>query len=98
MVRPFRPAECRDVEAGDSTALLQGDTVPVRLAGPMPRIESICEERLHFEDVHSHVSLVKFCESLFGLPALNQRDAQADDMSDCFNFQQTPAQPPPTKT
>jgi phospholipase C len=44
--------------------------------------------------LHSHVSLVRFCESLFGLPALNQRDAQADDMSDCFDFKQSPAQPP----
>jgi len=44
--------------------------------------------------LHSHISLVRFCESLFGLPALNQRDAQADDMSDCFDFKQSPAQPP----
>jgi phospholipase C len=44
---------------------------------------------------HSHVSLVKFCETLFNLPALNQRDANSDDMSDCFDFSQTPAQPPP---
>ncbi len=32
--------------------------------------------------LHSHVSLLKFCESLFGLPMLNQRDANADDLSD----------------
>lgn len=44
---------------------------------------------------HSHVSLVKFCEVTFGLPALNARDAASDDMSDCFNFSQTPL-PPPT--
>ncbi len=43
---------------------------------------------------HSHVSLVKFCESVFGLPTLNERDAAADDMSDCFDFTQTPAAPP----
>jgi phospholipase C len=41
---------------------------------------------------HSHVSLVKFCETTFGLPALNSRVAAADDMSDCFDFQ--PAPPP----
>jgi phospholipase C len=46
------------------------------------------------KNLHSHVSLVRFCESVFGLPALNQRDAQADDMSDCFDFKQPPAQPP----
>ncbi|TMG13780.1 MAG: hypothetical protein E6I01_11440, partial [Chloroflexi bacterium] len=30
---------------------------------------------------HSHVSLVRFCESTFGLKALNARDRAADDMS-----------------
>jgi phospholipase C len=43
---------------------------------------------------HSHVSLVKFCETIFGLPPLNARDAAADDMSDCFNFTQAPLPPP----
>jgi phospholipase C len=44
---------------------------------------------------HSHVSLLKFCETTFGLPPLNQRDAKADDMSDCFDFKRKPAAPPP---
>ncbi|HEY6862301.1 MAG TPA: alkaline phosphatase family protein [Burkholderiales bacterium] len=44
--------------------------------------------------VHSHVSLLRFCEKLFGLPALNTRDAQASDMSDCFDFRRAPAPPP----
>ena len=39
---------------------------------------------------HSHVSIVKFCESTFGLKPLNPRDAASDDMSDCFDFTQTP--------
>ena len=43
---------------------------------------------------HSHVSIVKFCETTFGLPALNARDAASDDMSDCFDFNQTPLAPP----
>ena len=46
------------------------------------------------KSLHSHVSLVRFCESIFGLPTLNQRDAQADDMSDCFDFKRSPAPPP----
>ncbi len=46
------------------------------------------------KSLHSHVSLVRFCESIFGLPTLNQRDAKADDMSDCFNFNRSPAPPP----
>ena len=44
---------------------------------------------------HSHISLVKFCETLFNLPTLNQRDASSDNMSDCLDLSQTPAQPPP---
>jgi phospholipase C len=46
---------------------------------------------------HSHVSLVKFCEATFGLKPLNARDSASDDMSDCFDFTQTPL-PPPTTT
>jgi phospholipase C len=47
--------------------------------------------------LHSHVSIVKFCETIFGLPALTARDAAADGMSDCFDFTQKPA-PPPSAT
>jgi phospholipase C len=45
-------------------------------------------------NLHSHVSLVRFCEKTFGLPALNARDAAADDMSTCFDFTQSPLPPP----
>jgi phospholipase C len=44
--------------------------------------------------LHSHVSLLKFCETTFALPPLNHRDADADDMSDCFDFTRQPAAPP----
>jgi phospholipase C len=40
--------------------------------------------------LHSHVSLLKFCETLFSLAPLNDRDRSADDMSDCFDFGQAP--------
>jgi phospholipase C len=46
------------------------------------------------ETVHSHVSLVKFCEAAFGLKPINARDSNADPMSDCFDFSQTPLAPP----
>jgi phospholipase C len=45
--------------------------------------------------LHSHVSLLKFCETLFSLPPLNDRDAKADGMSDCFDYAQNPAPAPP---
>jgi phospholipase C len=43
---------------------------------------------------HSHVSVVKFCEVTFGLKPLNARDAASDDLSDCFDFKQSPLAPP----
>jgi len=45
---------------------------------------------------HSHVSLVKYCETAFGLPPINRRDQAADDLADCFDFAQKslPAPPP----
>ncbi len=43
---------------------------------------------------HSHASLVKFCEVTYGLSSMTTRDAAADDMSDCFDFTQTPLPPP----
>jgi phospholipase C len=43
---------------------------------------------------HSHVSIVKFCETTFGLAPLNARDAASDDITDCFDFKQTPLGPP----
>jgi len=46
--------------------------------------------------LHSHVSLLKFCEVNFGLSTLNQRDAAADNMADCFDFGKAPGPPPPT--
>jgi phospholipase C len=45
--------------------------------------------------LNSHVSLVKFCEDTFGLPALNARDAADHGMMDCFDFTQIPLGPPP---
>lgn len=43
---------------------------------------------------HSHVSVVKFCEQTFGLSPVNDRVSASDDMSDCFDFQQSPLSPP----
>ena len=46
---------------------------------------------------HSHVSVVKFCETTFGLTPINKRDAASDDMSDCFDFTQKLLPPPNIK-
>jgi len=44
--------------------------------------------------LHSHVSLVKFCETTFGLPSLNKRTTATDGMTDCFDFSHAPLPPP----
>ncbi len=41
---------------------------------------------------HDFGSILKFIESNFNLPSLGYADAPADDLSDCFNFTQTPIQ------
>ena len=46
--------------------------------------------------LHSHVSLIKFCEDTFGSKTLNARDAGSDGMTDCFDLRQKPLAPPPT--
>ncbi|MEO8861578.1 MAG: alkaline phosphatase family protein, partial [Ginsengibacter sp.] len=44
--------------------------------------------------LHSHVSLVKFCETVFGLKSINGRDSASDDMMDCLDFSQSPLPAP----
>jgi phospholipase C len=39
---------------------------------------------------HEFGSILKFTEETFGLGSLNTTDARADDLADCFNFQQPP--------
>jgi phospholipase C len=39
---------------------------------------------------HDFGSILRFIEEDFGLQSLGYADAYADDLSDCFNFNQTP--------
>ena len=39
---------------------------------------------------HDFGSILKFVETNFNLPSLGYADARADDLSDCFDFNQTP--------
>ena len=39
---------------------------------------------------HDFGSILKFVEQTYGLPSLGYADARADDLSDCFDFQQPP--------
>jgi hypothetical protein len=38
--------------------------------------------------------LVRFCQTIFNLPALNDRDDTSNAMSDCFDLTQQPLPPP----
>ncbi len=42
----------------------------------------------------SHISLLKFCETLYGLKSIHPRLATADDMGDCFDPARKPLPPP----
>lgn len=43
--------------------------------------------------LYSHVSILRTIERIFDVPPLNERDAQANDMLDCFDFSQQPRPP-----
>jgi phospholipase C len=65
-----------------------GSRVPCLVLSPYARPGHISHQE------NSHVSLVRFCETTFGLAPLNQRDAASNGMSDCFDFAQQPLAPP----
>jgi len=72
----------------DGTQFRYGNRVGCIVVGPYAKKGHISRV------LHSHVSLVKFCESIFGLPSINKRDKMSDDMHDCFDFTQKPLSPP----
>jgi len=75
----------------DGTQFRYGTRVGCLVLSPYAKAGYISQTLL------SHVSLVKFCETIFGLKTLNTRDAAADGMTDCFDFTQKPAPPPSAK-
>jgi phospholipase C len=72
----------------DGTQFRYGSRVGCLVLSPYAKTGYISHVR------HSHVSLLKFCERIFGLRPLHARDRAADDMADCFDFTRTPAAPP----
>jgi phospholipase C len=64
-----------------------GPRVPLLIISPYARKGHISTTQYEFS------SVLKFIEERFGLPALSTRDANANDMSDSFNFNQTPLPP-----
>lgn len=64
-----------------------GPRVPFLIISPYARKGHISTTQYEFS------SVLKFIEERFGLPALGTRDANANDMTDSFNFNQKPLAP-----
>jgi phospholipase C len=73
----------------DGTPLRYGFRVPCLVISPFARSGYISHE------LHSFVSVLHFAETLYGLPPLNQRDATASTLFDCFDFGQAPLKSAP---
>jgi phospholipase C len=65
-----------------------GSRVPCLVLSPYAKPGYISHQE------NSHVSLVKFCETIFNLPSLNHRTLASMGMSDCFDFHQRPLPAP----
>ena len=65
-----------------------GSRVPCLVVSPYARKSHVSKTE------RSHISLVKFCETLFGIGSINPRLKTADDMGDCFDSTQAPLGPP----
>ena len=65
-----------------------GSRVPCLAMGPFAKPGYVSKQ------LNSHVSLGRFCQINFGLPALGERDAASNAMSDCFDATQPPNPPP----
>lgn len=68
----------------NGTQFRYGPRVPCLVVSPYAKAGHVSHTQ------RSHVSLLKFCETVFDLPHLTKRDQTADDMSDCFDFNQKP--------
>ena len=66
----------RPVASYQGTQFRLGSRVGCLVMGPYARTSYVSKKQ------HSHVSLIRYCETLFALPVLNQRDRHAADMSD----------------
>lgn len=70
----------------DGTPYRYGHRAPCIVMSPYARSGYVSHT------LYSHVSLLRFAETIFDLEPLTERDAQAHDMLDCFDFGQAPLQ------
>jgi phospholipase C len=67
-----------------------GMRVPAIIISPFAKADYVSHV------VHDHTSVLKFIETKFNLGALTYRDANADDLMDCFDFDAMAFREPPT--
>jgi phospholipase C len=90
---PNHPDWDRNKPKMDGTQFRFGPRVPCLVLSPYAKPGHVSHKR------YSHVSLIKFCERIFGLeplknPMARDEDPKDDGMADCFDFNQ-PALPQP---
>jgi phospholipase C len=76
----------------DGTPFRYGYRVPCMVISPYARSGYVSHT------LHSFVSLLRFAETVFDLEPLTERDANASDLLDCFDFAQTPLSALPLET
>jgi phospholipase C len=79
------PAVLKDCEQW-GCGYIYGFRVPLIVVSPYAKQGYISHVQ------HDFGSILRFTEEIFGLGSLGYADAYADDLSDCFDFQQRPVQ------
>ncbi|HJR81389.1 MAG TPA: alkaline phosphatase family protein [Anaerolineales bacterium] len=71
----------------DGTPYRYGHRAPCLVISPYARSGYVSHT------FYSHMSLLRFAETIFDLEPLTERDAEANNMLDCFDFDQSPLPP-----
>lgn len=80
------PPQVIDDDTSWGSGYVYGFRVPLIVISPYAKAQYISHV------THDFGSILNFIEGVFGLPSLGYADAHADDLSDCFNFNQPPLQ------
>ncbi|HLX69507.1 MAG TPA: alkaline phosphatase family protein, partial [Verrucomicrobiae bacterium] len=70
-----------------------GPRVPLIIISPYARLGTNGQPGYISHTQYEFSSVLKFIEELYGLPPMTQRDADANDTTDSFNFTQSPRAP-----
>lgn len=74
----------------DHVAPPQLDAMGLGFRVPMIVISPYAKRGYVSHDRHEFGSILKFTEEVFGLPEIGTTDRRSDDLSDCFDFSQSP--------